>query len=190
MPILGLFHRGSRLRGEFLLLNGACFGAPGGIRTHNRRLRRPLLYPLSYGGAGYHILSTSLTRDTTNGTQARNPTVSRRRGHCSRLHALSSSLACCQGQAPRLVGLQRLPAGFRRLLRYTLSRFSTTPAEATPARCPKLGRHSYYTTPTTHLPAYPTKCLPQSQIMLTYTPSKHSAKQSGAIPITAHMLTV
>ena len=27
-------------------------GTPGGIRTHDRRLRRPLLCPLSYGGVG------------------------------------------------------------------------------------------------------------------------------------------
>jgi hypothetical protein len=40
-------------------------------------------------------------------------------------------VACCQGQAPRLVGwLWRLSAGIARRLRYTLSRFSTTPARA------------------------------------------------------------
>jgi SAM-dependent methyltransferase len=32
-------------------------------------------------------------------------------------------------------------------MRYTLDRFSTTPAEATPARCPKRGRHFLYSRP-------------------------------------------
>ena len=36
-------------------------GTPGGIRTHDRRLRRPLLCPLSYGGIGARRLPFSFT---------------------------------------------------------------------------------------------------------------------------------
>jgi hypothetical protein len=42
-------------------------GAPGGTRTHNQRLRRPLLCPLSYGGAGSLIIHHARARN--------NPTI-------------------------------------------------------------------------------------------------------------------
>ena len=88
---------------------------------------------MSYGGAGYRTLSTSLTRDTTDGTLARIARISRRRGHCSRLHAFGSSLACWRVRLPISgLKLQRQSAGTVRKRRYILT------ASALPLLKPRL----------------------------------------------------